>query len=219
MNSREAELFNSFHLTSSNVLELQGLGVKFPKDVRGMKILDVGAASSIVGQELQERGATVFSLDYCYKDTEEFKQRSNAVLDALKPANSKLPKRDADRVYNNERNMQRVFFKTYSLRGNFVAGDARALPFADNLFDFVLASKSIDYLTIVGNKEYKKALSELLRVVNPGGQAQMLSLSSNKERALQVMIGAREVVASNPGVKMDINLTPISRVYTFNKTV
>lgn len=52
------------------------------------------------------------------------------------------------------------------LRGKALSGDARYLPFHNDSFDGILAHHILDHLTKVG---FEHAVSELLRVLKPGG--------------------------------------------------
>ena len=51
----------------------------------------------------------------------------------------------------------------------FSHADMRELPFADNYFDYAIAVASLHHLP--GQKEQLKAVSELKRVLKPGGEA------------------------------------------------
>jgi SAM-dependent methyltransferase len=57
-----------------------------------------------------------------------------------------------------------------------MAGDVASLPFADGAFDAVLAYHSIYHVDTAG---MKKAISELRRVLKPGGEAYLTLLSKN----------------------------------------
>lgn len=49
-------------------------------------------------------------------------------------------------------------------KGDYRLGRAEALPFADNSFDLVLS-----YLTLIDIEDFRAALSEMTRVLSPGG--------------------------------------------------
>ena len=70
-------------------------------------------------------------------------------------------------------------------RGAFVAGNGHALPFADGVFDGVLCMNALHHMP-----DYRLALSEMQRVLRPGGRASFSepgSLHSQSPESIQVM--------------------------------
>jgi SAM-dependent methyltransferase len=56
-------------------------------------------------------------------------------------------------------------FRERGLHGEFIIGDVRALPFADESFDFVYAGGVIEHF-----RESDRAVAEMARVLRPGGR-------------------------------------------------
>ena len=61
------------------------------------------------------------------------------------------------------------------------AMQTRALPFADNTFDVIVSSLVLH--NIHGRAERAKALSEIARVLKPGGHASLLDVAYTTEYA------------------------------------
>jgi SAM-dependent methyltransferase len=61
--------------------------------------------------------------------------------------------------------MARQAFAQHGLRGEFVLGDVRDLPFADASFDFVYAGGVVEHFADSG-----RAVAEMSRVLRPGGR-------------------------------------------------
>jgi SAM-dependent methyltransferase len=66
-------------------------------------------------------------------------------------------------------------------RVEIVYGDARNMPFADNDFDVVVSSLAIH--NIPGSEERYRALSEMMRVLKPGGRFAILDFQHVREYA------------------------------------
>ena len=64
------------------------------------------------------------------------------------------------------------YLNNKSLKVDWVAGDAMALPFKDNMFDVYTISFGIRNVTKI-----EKALSEAYRVLKPGGRIMILEFS------------------------------------------
>lgn len=125
----------------------------------GMRVLDVGAGSGFVTEELLRRGAEVVAVD-----------ASRAMVDEL---TRRFP-RASSRV-----------------------ADAEALPFADASFDAVFANMCLHHV-----ERPAVALSEMARVLRPGGRVAVTDLDAHEHEFLRTehhdrwMGFAREQVAA-----------------------
>lgn len=82
-------------------------------------------------------------------------------------------------------------------RVEIVDGDARNMPFADNDFDIVVSSLAIH--NISGSEERNRALSEIMRVLKPGGRFAILDFQHVGEYAAAFeRLGALEVRITGP---------------------
>ncbi|MFD0717661.1 methyltransferase domain-containing protein [Paenibacillus sp. GCM10027626] len=98
-------------------------------------------------------------------------------------------------------------------RVEIVDGDARSMPFADNDFDVVVSSLAIH--NIPGSEERYQALSEIVRVLKPGGCFAILDFQHVREYAKALeRLGALEVRIEGPFWLM----FPPVRIVTGRKT-
>ena len=82
-------------------------------------------------------------------------------------------------------------------RVEIVNGDARDIPFADNTFDVVVSSLAIH--NIPGTEGRRRAISEVLRVLKPGGRFAILDFQHVREYAETFeRCGALEVQVVGP---------------------
>ncbi|NGQ94768.1 class I SAM-dependent methyltransferase [Brevibacillus sp. SYP-B805] len=82
-------------------------------------------------------------------------------------------------------------------RVEIVDGDARSMPFADSAFDVVVSSLALH--NIPGSEERYRALSEILRVLKPGGRFAILDFQHVREYAEAfARLGAVEVRIVGP---------------------
>ncbi len=126
----------------------------------------------------------------------KLKDESEKSEEVLHPRNQMiLTRKDAshaESVYQNEKRLNRQFFKRFPRTGNFVAADAQALPFPDDTFDFSWSSKCIDYLRLFGGNSLEQAVSEIIRVTKPGGQIQIAGATGDSPIAT-LMLGELDV--------------------------
>jgi ubiquinone/menaquinone biosynthesis C-methylase UbiE len=77
-------------------------------------------------------------------------------------------------------------------------GDIRALPFEDNSFDVVVSSMAIH--NIRGSAGRKKAISEAVRVLRPGGRLMIVDVRATRQHAAQLpTLGMSEVARRRLG--------------------
>jgi len=70
---------------------------KFPKDMTGMRVLDVGTASGFFAFEFEKRGADVLAIDIPTWESQDF-------LDAVKKDLAKYPENDIQEINNHLKN-------------------------------------------------------------------------------------------------------------------
>lgn len=119
-----------------------------PKKIKGLTILDVGAGLSTITAQLQKQGANAIAVDYAYED-----------LDKLQAATRYAP----------------GTFRETPTKGKIkaVAAFAGQLPFPDNSINICLSSFFIDQLVVKHGDTMIKIVSEVLRVLKPGGNLQI----------------------------------------------
>ncbi|MGA3150628.1 MAG: class I SAM-dependent methyltransferase [Candidatus Saccharimonadales bacterium] len=116
------------------------LGIEL-EDLRGKRILDVGAGFSIFAREAKEHGAETISLE---------PQDPTQRLDMM-------PEDKAE-------------FRKALSRGEIVPGIVQELPFEDGSFDRVFAVLSVPYYLPRVESERILAFDEMVRVLKPGGE-------------------------------------------------
>ena len=110
---------------------------------RGARVLDMGCGGGRHAFEAWRRGASVVALDHSEAELKEVRAVLGAMLDARE-----VPEAE-----------QRVGI------GGAVNGDALRLPFPDASFDVIIASEVLEHLW-----DDERAISELVRVLKPGGR-------------------------------------------------
>ncbi len=73
--------------------------------------------------------------------------------------------------------------KEVGIKCDFVVGDALALPYNDNKFDYVISH------TVMEHVEPKKFLSEQIRILKPGGRIAMLSVRAGHN----ISVGEKQI--------------------------
>src|SRR5262245_19111894 len=107
------------------------------------RVLDMGCGGGRHAFEAWRRGATVVALDYSEAELKEVRAVLGAMLDAREVPGAE----------------QRAGI------GGAVNGDALRLPLPDATFDVVIASEVLEHLW-----DDERAISELVRVLKPGGR-------------------------------------------------
>jgi SAM-dependent methyltransferase len=107
---------------------------------RGARVLDMGCGGGRHAFEAWRRDATVVALDYSEAELKEVRGVLGAMLDAGEVGPS-------------------------GGLGGATNGDALRLPFPDATFDVVIASEVLEHLW-----DDERAISELVRVLKPGGR-------------------------------------------------
>lgn len=121
---------------------LDGLKLK-EEDLRNKKILEVGSGQAYVAEEAKEKGIDILSFDFVYgtaKGRRIFQEYSHT-------QHKYIPIKDP----------------------NSVGGVAESLPFADEVFDFVLAYSSVPKFSN-SIEVAEAAIDEMIRVLKPGGE-------------------------------------------------
>lgn len=147
--------------------------VNFPKDVGGLTIVDIGSGASTATLELQRQGANAIAVDYRYENLKEVKR---SIDRHLSNATSQADRRTMEvREYNRKaRNSMRAFFHAHEEREmQLVTASAGNLPFQDESVDFVFSIQCISHFLIYDRGVFINAVSEVLRVLRPGGELQL----------------------------------------------
>lgn len=87
---------------------------------------------------------------------------------------------DVDQANNSEQaTIENAKIENVLNKIEIITADARQMPFAANSFDLVISSWAIH--NIVGQAERVKALTEMIRVLKPGGSVAMLDIQVSQE--------------------------------------
>jgi len=164
--------------------------IKLPTDVKGLRILDLGAGASSAPLDLVARGANVVAVDAKYHDATWLKDsigqhhaRMSVFLNDLSVSGAISPE-IKQRVEENERKnnkgSQRFFvdfLKEKKVR--YVSASAANLPFKDNTFDFAYATRWVNYLAIEPEL-FLQVVEEALRTLKPGGAISNFKLDTKR---------------------------------------
>jgi len=146
--------------------------LKLPENLNGLKLLEVGAGSSDLTEELSSRGADAYALDPGYSDPDQLVARARA-------HNNSAGFNDTQKAAR-ESTVIRFQLALDRNPDHYIAGSVLELPFPDETFDIVL---SVDTMTIYFALEHAKllkAITECLRVTKPGGFVQLFPFQSKR---------------------------------------
>lgn len=135
----------------------------FPENLRGLKVLEIGAGQSNVVASLRKRGAEAVAIDPAYLFPVEHDSRTEAYL------NEEILTRDKE--WYRLLQEARKGFKEDKVKtpGSYVPAEAESLPFKPYTFDFVLSNFCICPVLSLNFNQLEKSMSEALRVLKPGG--------------------------------------------------
>lgn len=140
--------------------------LKLPEDVKGLKILDVGAGASEFTAELLDRGANAYAIDPKYDFPLEQVREGATIYIRIAPYPPEI-------IARREKSVERFLRSFEWNRTRYVAGSATSMPFPDSNFDVVC---SINTLTTYLDRDYdvfNQAIEECLRVTRVGGSIQL----------------------------------------------
>ena len=160
--------------------------IVFPKEVSGLRILDIGSGGSNAFALLRERGAIVVSLDPRYKNISSIKAHLDEYLEDKLDYAPELKQEGLNegeiwlKKYELEVNKRRAVgaFDEFiggvkSGEGHNVAGVSESLPFPNGSFDFVFSHDCISRIHVMNVEMFIQAVQEGLRVLKPGGEFQI----------------------------------------------
>lgn len=150
---REQGLAEQSYSTAAPLRTVSGF-IRFPNDVRGKHILDVGGGASTATLELRKQGALAFAIDYRYKDLRGLKKSVDNQLNQI-TSSSNIPsadqlKRDMEKELEQlERNpLPGANPALWALTGKLTAEYMRRMPTQ-------LLRRQLE-MTATANKEYAK---------------------------------------------------------------
>lgn len=158
---------------SANGLAHLKQNLRVPPNVRGLKILDIGAGASTAAVELRKLGAYPVALDILYGNPAALRESSENYLEGFRRHLSTLPPGERGRIYDQaERNAQQ-FFRDFR-RGDtrYVAGRARQLPFRNGAFDYAYSAACISAM-LRDLDLVTESIMEAMRVLKPKGVLQI----------------------------------------------
>jgi len=160
--------------TASRILVL-------PDDVRGLRILDVGAGGSDVTATLLEMGADAYAIDPIY--------RSKALLKGEVRKENRLAGQEFDhnsdwRRYHRESTdaLDRCVTSMKSYPDRYRTATADSLPFPDNYFNIVFSVRCVSLYLDMNSNTLSSAVNESLRVTKEGGFIQLFPWDCNSHR-------------------------------------
>lgn len=131
--------------------------VLMPKEVKGLRILDVGAGASDAVNKLLELGAEAYAIDPRYRSRSDLKGRvkkHNVLKD------NKLRRNEA---------LESFMDSIKSSPERYLEASATDLPFPDNFFDIVYSRIAITTYLDVDRDIFSNAVEECIRVTKTGG--------------------------------------------------
>lgn len=175
--------------------------IKFPGNLQGKVILDVGSGGSDTVAELRKHGANAFGVDLQYGNipglTIHLAQQLADPMAWVEGRNwPALSKEEADQMLGLDQPpaprfaqwminhlgdyrarmalTHRHFLNDVSTRnGNYIAATAETLPFPDNSVDFYFSIEAITAFMLGTKRVFKRVMDEAHRVIKPGGEIQL----------------------------------------------
>lgn len=149
--------------------------VEIPKDVKGKKILIIGAEASDLTAVLLGRGADAYAIDPRYKDINSL---TNYVDKHIAKMNGIFS--DINRALEYERKQKQTlsrFLESARLNPeHYIAAKASQLPFRDNTFDMVFSINCVLGTLDLEKNLLFKAKDEAIRVTKPEGVIQFFPI-------------------------------------------
>lgn len=150
--------------------------IEIPREVKGLRILDLGAGTSSAPLSLVEKGAEVVAVDAKYHDDAWLEDSINRHQSGMtvflnQLAGSGVSSELRRRIEENERkNIQgtKAFFKDFrgERKVRYISASGTNLPFKDNTFDFAYATRWLNYLTFEP-ESFIQVVKEALRTLKP----------------------------------------------------
>jgi len=162
-------------VTSAKSIANTRLFIRFPAQLDGVRVLDVGAGQSACVAWLNAQGADAYALDPRYSNL----RRLDADMDtAMSPVLEKLERRYGRATASmlhaaNETTRADFRLDVSSHGGHYIAGLAGSLPFATGSFDFIYSTNCIGKGIDEDESLLSQVVSECLRVLRSGGELQI----------------------------------------------
>jgi SAM-dependent methyltransferase len=205
------ELTPEVVLAISANAEVTGIGWKslsrfydLPKDVKGLRTLDLCAGMSDFAYGLRNRGAEAYALDLLYGDMKTLVERHQlAFREVARDVFHTRP--DGPKARQIYRSYVQAFNESLRKKPRFYVGaSATALPFAGASFDLVTSFNGLFGTLDFDSRALNPALAEALRVLKPGGSLQLLPyqrgpiLDDHQRRTQREAV---EALAVTPGLE------------------
>src|SRR3990167_668835 len=144
-----------------------GIDLQFLKN---KKILDVGSGRNQFAHDIREHNLDLVSIDAFYALSREEREK---VFSGLRKEYWPKIKEQLSRISGPEKDSY------------LVGGIAESIPFPVDVFDVILAEYSLPYHTQRFD-QFKRFLSEVVRVLKPGGQARIFPMRFYKRYKLEI---------------------------------
>jgi SAM-dependent methyltransferase len=192
--------------------EVTGIGWKslsrfydLPKDVNGLRTLDLCAGMSDFAYGLRQRGADAYALDLLYGDMRTLVERHQAAFhEVARDVFHTRP--DGPKARQIYRGYVQAFNESLRKKPRFYIGaSATALPFADACFDLVTSFNGLFGTLDFDARALRPALAEAVRVLKPGGSLQLLPYQKGSildDHQRRVQREAVDALGATPGLEL-----------------
>lgn len=148
--------------------EFEGLSdlFKFPEDVRGLRILDIGGGASDATARLLALGADAYAIDPRYENPRR----------VLRDVETYLNYSNESRLDKDVNHQTMAVFRA-SIREHpkrYINGGVGSLPFDDSSVDFIYSHLALGELLTRNVMVLKRGLAECFRVLKPGSEMQAI---------------------------------------------
>ena len=144
-----------------------------PENIKGLKILDVGAGASDFTAMALKRGADAYAIDFRYNNRHDFIDYVKRTLDSF---------HHDKEAYVSSKNFEQSFLKEPLRYQTAMATD---LPFEDNSFDIIISQHLVLGYLDADIELLTKAVNESLRVLKKDGRLSLypfyMEVTSNKD--------------------------------------
>lgn len=144
---------------------------RMPEELRGLRILDLGAGASDTTDKLLELGVDAYAIDPQYKNKSELRGQVRRNF-----ATSNLSK---EAIQQRARALERFTDSAKAHPDRYRTAYATELPFPDNFFDLAFSLNAVSVYLNSDRNILTKAMDEVLRILKCRGTLQMFPFDEN----------------------------------------
>lgn len=149
--------------------------VEIPKDVKGKKILIIGAEASDFTAVLLERGADAYAIDPRYRDINSLTNHVDKHIAKMNKIFSNI-NRALEYERKQKQTLSRFLESVHLNPEHYIAAKASQLPFEDNTFDMVFSINCVLGTLDIEKNLLFKAKDEAIRVTKSDGMIQFFPI-------------------------------------------